>query len=71
MMAGMHLTLNLDKKYSAQQVCKDALQFGVRLHCGTEFADSPNIPNQLMLGLGRIAQHKIEPAIEKLTKCIK
>jgi GntR family transcriptional regulator/MocR family aminotransferase len=71
MMAGMHLTLNLDQKYSAQQVCKDALERGVRLHCGTEFSVTPNIPNQLMLGLGRIVQDKIELAIEKLVECIR
>lgn len=71
MMAGMHLTLNLHPKYSARQVCKDALDRGVRLHCGTEFSVTPDIPNQLMLGLGRIAQAKIEPAIEKLLECIR
>lgn len=71
MMAGMHLTLDLHPKYSAQQVCRNALEHGVRLHCGTEFSVTPNIPNQLMLGLGRIAQHKIEPAIEKLAECIR
>lgn len=71
MMAGMHLTLDLHPKYSAQKVCKDALARGVRLHCGTEFSVTPNIPNQLMLGLGRIALAKIEPAIEKLLECIR
>lgn len=71
MLAGVHLTLDLNRKYSAQQVCNDALQRGIKLHCGLEFSVTPDIPNQLMLGLGRIAQHNIEPAIQRLVECIR
>ncbi len=71
MLAGMHLTLDLDLKYSAQQVCHNALQCGIKLHCGSEFSVTTDIQNQLMLGLGRIPQHQIEPAIHRLMECIK
>jgi GntR family transcriptional regulator/MocR family aminotransferase len=71
MLAGVHLTLDLNQKYSAQKVCNDALQRGIKLHCGSEFSVTPDIPNQLMLGLGRIAQHNIEPAIQRLVDCIR
>jgi len=70
MLAGVHLTLNLHPKYSAEEICSKALQQGIKLHCGTEFSVRPDIPNQLMLGLGRIAQHQIEPAIARLVHCI-
>ncbi|RYZ96600.1 MAG: PLP-dependent aminotransferase family protein [Moraxellaceae bacterium] len=70
MVAGVHLTLDLNSKFSAEQVCQNALKRGVKLHCGTEFAVTVDIPNQLMLGLGRIAQHQIEPAIKRLVECI-
>jgi GntR family transcriptional regulator/MocR family aminotransferase len=71
MLAGVHLTLDLNQKYSAQQVCNDALRSGIKLHCGSEFSVTPDIPNQLMLGLGRVAQHHIEPAIQRLLDCIR
>jgi len=70
MLAGVHLTLDLSQKYSAEQVCKDALQRGIKLHCGSEFSVTPEIPNQLMLGLGRIKQDQIEPAITRLVDCV-
>jgi GntR family transcriptional regulator / MocR family aminotransferase len=70
MLAGVHLTLDLNPKYSAQQVCEDALACGIKIHCGLEFSVTDDIPNQLMLGLGRIAQHQIEPAIQRLIQCI-
>lgn len=71
MLAGVHLTLDLHPKYPAQQVCQTALQQGIKLHCGNEFSVTSDIPNQLMLGLGRIAQHQIEPAIHRLVECIR
>lgn len=71
MLAGMHLTLDLDSKYSAQQIVRNAAERSIKLHCGSEFSVRQDIPNQLMLGLGRIPQDKIEPAIHKLMECIK
>ncbi|HTF95340.1 MAG TPA: PLP-dependent aminotransferase family protein [Cellvibrio sp.] len=68
--AGVHLTLNLHPGYSAAEVCKNALQRGIKLHCGHEFSETENIPNQLMLGLGRITQHNIDAAIKRLANCI-
>ncbi len=70
MRAGLHLTLNLNKHYAAQEVCNKALQRGVKIHCGNEFSVTDKIPNQLMLGLGRISQQAIEPAIKRLVSCI-
>lgn len=69
--AGVHLTLNLHPQYSARDVCIRSLEQGIKLHCGNEFSVTDNIPNQLMLGLGRIAQQDIEPAIKRLVTCIK
>ncbi len=68
--AGVHMTLDLHPRYLAQKVCSNALQRGIKLHNGTEFSVTDNIPNQLMLGLGPIADHQIEPAIKKLVACI-
>lgn len=68
--AGVHLTLNLNKDYPAQEVCTNALQQGIKVHCGNEFSVTDKIPNQLMLGLGRIAQNNIDPAIKRLVNCI-
>ncbi|WP_039911992.1 MocR-like pyridoxine biosynthesis transcription factor PdxR [Cellvibrio mixtus] len=68
--AGVHLTLNLHSDYPAKAVCEHALKQGLKIHCGHEFSVTENIPNQLMLGLGRIAQRNIEPAMQKLARCI-
>lgn len=70
MLAGVHLTLDLHPKYPAQQICNEALQRGIKLHCGTEFGVTTEIPNQLMLGLGRIPQQQIKSAIKRLVSCI-
>lgn len=70
MLAGVHLTLDLHTRFSAQAVCHAALRRGIKLHCGSEFSVTTDIPNQLMLGLGRIAHHQIRPAIQRLVECI-
>lgn len=68
--AGVHLTLNLHQDYPAQKACANALQQGIKIHCGNEFSVTDKIPNQLMLGLGRIAQNNIDHAIKQLVSCI-
>lgn len=68
--AGVHLTLNLNSAYCATAVCSKAQQRGIKLHCGNEFSVTDDIPNQLMLGLGRIAQQNIDTAIKRLVASI-